>query len=67
MSHERQMQWVGDGQPLSRFQPRLRTPVDIRSKKAPEFSLFLTFRPARRDVDVSGLAPQVVSCEANPS
>ena len=50
---------------MSRSQPRLCTPVDIRSKKAQKFSLFLTFRPARRDPDVSGLDRQVVSCQAD--
>jgi hypothetical protein len=39
------------------------TPVDIRSKKARKFSLFLTFQPARRDPDVSALDPQTLSCQ----
>ena len=56
---------VRDEQLMSRSQPGLCTPVDIRSKKAQKVSLFLTFRPARRDPDVSGLDRQVVSCQAD--
>jgi hypothetical protein len=42
------------------LQPRLCTLVDIRSKNAKNCSLFLTFEPARRDPDVSGLDPQTL-------
>ena len=50
---------------LLKAQPRLCTPVDIRSKKFKKFSLFLTFRPARRDPDVSELEQQAVSYQAD--
>jgi hypothetical protein len=39
--------------------------VDIRSKKALKFSLFLIFRPDRRVFSAAMLDPQVVSCEAD--
>jgi hypothetical protein len=52
---------------MSRSQPGLCTAVDIRSKNAQKFSLFLTFRSARRDPDVSGLDRQIASCQADPS
>ena len=54
-----------DGQLMSRSQPGLCTPVDIRSKKAQKFSLFLTFRPARREFPMAKPDPQIVSCQAD--
>src|SRR4051812_14222206 len=48
------------------LQPRLRTPVDRRWKKAPKFSLFLIFRPARRAFPVARLDRQVLSCQVDP-
>jgi hypothetical protein len=52
-------------QPVSRSQPGLCTPVDIRSKKAQKFSLFLTFRLARRDFPKARSDPQLLSYEAD--
>jgi hypothetical protein len=49
-----------DGQPMSWSPQERSTLVDIRWKSAPKVSLCLTFRPARRDPDVSELDPQVV-------
>ena len=47
------------------LQPRPRTLVDIRWKNAQKVSLSLTFEPARRDPDVSGLDPQSLSFQAD--
>jgi hypothetical protein len=55
--------WVGGL--ISRSQPGLCTPMDIRWKRARKFSLFLTFRSARRDPDVSGLDQQAVPYQAD--
>jgi hypothetical protein len=49
----------------SMFQPRLRTLVDIRSKNAQKFSLFLIFRPAQSEFPMAKSDPQAVSCEAD--
>ena len=50
---------------LATAQPRPRTPVDIRWKKAQKVSLSLTFQRARRDLPVAKLDPQTLSFQAD--
>ena len=56
---------AGVGELILMPHPRLRTPVDIRSKYVQEVSLCLTFRSARRDFPTANLGQEVVPCQAD--